>query len=132
MAGSSRDEALATLADGHAVIDDLVARLTSEQLVEPKTIGGGDWSAKDLIGHLAFWEELAVQALRQVRDGARPDIENTFARAAEGIDEINAENQERTAAQSLDDVLARAQAARQAITDAIRSMSDDEWNAKVP
>jgi len=128
----TRDEALATLAEGHGIVDDLVARLTPEQLIEPKTIGGGDWSAKDLIGHLAFWEELAVQALEQLRDGTKPDIETTFARGAEGIDEINAEHQKRTAAESLDTVLKRAQVAREAITDTIGSMSDDEWNAKVP
>jgi hypothetical protein len=120
------------LVDGHAAIDDLVARLTPGQLVAPKTIGGGDWSAKDLIGHLAFWEELAVAALAELRDGTRPEIESTFARGAEGIDEINAQNQERTAAQPLDDVMARAQAAHGSIVPAIGSMPDDEWTAKVP
>ena len=32
----------------------------------------------------------------------------------------------------LDDVIARARAAHAAVTAAIESMSDDEWNAKVP
>ena len=132
MSAVTREDALATLSEGWVVLDDLVARLTPDQLIAPKTIGGGDWSAKDLVGHLAFWEELAVKALGAIRAGSRPDIEDTFARGAEGIDEINAENYERTAAQSLNDVLARAHAAHEAITAAIKEMSDDEWLAKVP
>jgi hypothetical protein len=132
MSAPSREEALAVLSEGHGIVDDLVARLTPEQLVEPKTIGGGDWSAKDLVGHLAFWEELAVQALEQLLKGHKPDVAKIFDRGAEGVDEINAQNQERTTAQSLDAVFARAQAARAAVAAALESISDEEWNAKVP
>ena len=58
-----RQEALATLAEGDAALGALFAQLSSDQLIEPATIGGGDWSAKDLLGHIAFWEELAAQTL---------------------------------------------------------------------
>ncbi|MGZ4104026.1 MAG: DinB family protein [Actinomycetota bacterium] len=128
----SRDEALATLEEGHRLLEALFARLDDEQFVAPKTIGGGDWSAKDLLGHIAFWEELALEALADLRAGATPRIEAIFARAAEGIDEINAGNQQRTAMRSLEEAKARAAAAREALVTAIGSMSDDEWGSKVP
>ena len=132
MPAPSRAEALATLAEGHAAVEALAARLDDEQLTAPKTIGGGDWSAKDLLGHLAFWEELALEALADLRAGRMPRVEPFFARGAEGVDELNAGNSERTATQPLDEVRARAAAAHAGITGAIGSMSDDEWGAKVP
>ena len=128
----SRADAVATLQDGDRELQRLCARLSSEQMNAPKTIGGGDWSAKDLMGHIAFWEELAAEALESLRGGRKPSVESLFARGSEGIDEANARNQERTAAQSLDEVGARASAAHQQIVRAIEDMSDEEWRSRVP
>src|SRR5438445_8463916 len=67
-----RDEASAILRDGQERLDDLLGGMSEGDLVRPATIGGGDWSAKDLIGHVAAWEELAVQALAEWRRGQMP------------------------------------------------------------
>jgi hypothetical protein len=128
----TRDEALATLDEGQSALDALLARLSDDQLTRPATIGGGDWSAKDLLGHVAFWEELALQALDAVRAGGSPDAEGIFGAGSAGVDAANARNQERTSAQSLSDVRARAATAHQAIVAAIQGMSDAEWRSKVP
>jgi hypothetical protein len=132
MAAPTRDEAIATIEAGDTAIGALIRELTDEQMIEPKTIGGGDWSAKDLLGHLAFWEELALEALEDLRAARKPAVEDAFARDAEGVDELNARNQETTSQQSLTEVLARIAAAHTGIIEAIRTMSDDEWTAKVP
>jgi hypothetical protein len=132
MALVSRDEAIATLEEGDTKIGAFVRELSDEQMIEPKTIGGGDWSAKDLLGHLAFWEELALEALEDLRAGRTPRVEDAFVRGAEGVDELNARNQEITAGQSLNEVRARIAAAHTGIIEAIRTMNDEEWNAKVP
>jgi hypothetical protein len=129
MAMPTRAEALATLDEGWTQVEALIERLTDEQACEPKTIGGGEWSAKDLIAHLAFWEELAVEALEQRRAGERPRIEDVFAAGAEGIDAENAGNYERSAPQTIEEIVARATRARQAVVGAIWSMSDSEWDA---
>ncbi len=34
----------------------------------------GDWSLKDIIGHVASWEAEVVSALRDVREGRRPAL----------------------------------------------------------
>lgn len=128
----SRAEALATLEEGHRTLQALFARLDDERFLAPKTIGGGDWSAKDLLGHIAFWEELALEALADLRAGALPHIEAVFARGSDGIDEINAENQRRTAQQLLEETRARAAKAHGTLLTAIDSMGDDEWGSKVP
>src|SRR5262249_22422926 len=130
MTTPTREEAIATLEEGQAALDTLLARLSPEQLVRPATIGGGDWSAKDLLGHIAFWEELASQALNDWRAGRTPAVEQIFAGGAATVDAANAENQERTARQDPEEVRARAATAQTTILQAIRTMSDDEWRAK--
>src|SRR5438309_4032353 len=95
MSESTRQEALATLQQGNDALAALFAQLSPDQMVKAATIGGGDWSAKDLLGHIAFWEELAAQTLAEWRAGQRPSIENAFGQPA--TDAANARNQERTA-----------------------------------
>src|SRR5437870_3789711 len=130
MTQPTRAEALATLEEAWTTVAGLLSLLSEEQACEPSTIGGGEWSAKDLLGHLAFWEELAVEALNERRAGGRPRIEDVFAAGAAGVDAENAANSARTAAQSLNEVLARAGASKEAIVAAIWSMTDQEWSGK--
>src|SRR5437660_12596947 len=91
MAQPSPEKAIRTLDDGRQQVIDLAARLTDEQMEQPATIGGGDWSAKDLAAHLEVWEAIALQALQEWRTGTIPAIEEVFAQGAEGVDALNAE-----------------------------------------
>src|SRR5436309_15894077 len=110
MATPSRHEAMSTLREGQEQLDELLARLSEEDLVKPGTIGGGDWSAKDLIGHVAFWEEIAIDALADWRAGRRSSVEEAFAREG-GVDELNARSQESTRQQGLPEVREQARRA---------------------
>jgi hypothetical protein len=132
VATPTRNEALATLEEGQTALDKLLARLSDDELTRPATIGGGAWSAKDLLGHIAFWEELALQSLDAFRAGRSADAEGIFSGGATGVDAANARNQERTATQSLAEVRARAKATHAAILSAIRAATDAEWQASVP
>lgn len=124
----SIDDAVATLEQAHAVVSDLFARIDDAQAQQPRTIGGGEWSAKDLMGHLAFWEELAIDAIEAWRDGRLPRAEQVFT--GDHVDAINAENFERTAASSMDEVRARAARAHDTLVAMIREIPDDLWRAK--
>jgi Mycothiol maleylpyruvate isomerase N-terminal domain len=118
----SRDEALKILEEGQAELDQLFARLDEAAMMRPATIGGGEWSAKDLMGHIAFWEELALEAIDASRARRGPAVDE-FKNA----DEANAHNQRNTAPQSLTQIHSRAAGAHNAILGAIRAMSDTEW-----
>ena len=100
MATVSRAEALTTLAEGQAELDRLVGGMSNGALARRATIGGGDWSAKDLIGHIASWEALALEHIENTRAG-RP-AGNPFGPG--GVDQRNAENIARVAARSLAEV----------------------------
>jgi hypothetical protein len=125
----SRDQAITTLEQGQRMLEALCARLSDEDLTRPATIGGGDWSAKDLLGHLAFWEELAVELVAARRAGRPPAVDRISAAGDAGVDRANAENQARTARQPLPLVRARAAAAHASVLELIGGLSDDEWQA---
>lgn len=129
MAAITREEAIAILEDGQRQIDALVARLTEEQLSTPNTIGGGEWSAKDLLSHVARWNEIAVEALMAWRAGRKPWIEDVWDG---GVDRLNAENFEVSRALSPDQARDRVRRSHDALVGAIRAMDNHEWHSETP
>ena len=132
MADLSRDQAVAELEDGQRRIDQLLQGLSEEDLIRPATIGGGDWSAKDLIGHVATWEEAAVDAVADIRRGEVPKIEGYFREGEAGVHRFNAETVSAKAELPLSEVRDRAAGAHETLIGQIRAMTDDEWTARVP
>lgn len=130
MAVPTRPAAVQTLEEGHGAIRRLLAEMSEEELIRPGTIGGGSWSAKDLLGHLTTWEEIALASLDEWRRGERPGIEDVFR--AEDVDRINAENVGRKAAVSADRVRSEAARVHRELVAAIDRMADDEWRSKAP
>jgi hypothetical protein len=57
--------------------------LPADVLSEPGAVG--DWSAKDLIAHLAVWEDESLSALQTIAAGRRPPRYARFG----GIDAFN-------------------------------------------
>jgi hypothetical protein len=126
MAVVTREEALAVLEAGQAELDTLFDQLSETELDEPATIGGGDWAAKDLMGHVAFWEELALQTVDAFRGGLTPRV------AQSDTDELNAQNQAEQAAHSATELRARAASAHAALLAALRGLSAADWHAPLP
>lgn len=122
-------EAISTLQEGGAAMGALFEALSDDEMTRPATIGGGDWSAKDLMGHIAFWEELAVRTLAEWRSGVRPEVESIFDAGMAGVDAANAGNLAETACLVLDEVRARARRTHDSLVAGIRGIGDDEWRA---
>lgn len=126
----TQGEAVATLDEGQGQLDALSSRLDDAHLELPATIGGGDWSARDLLAHIAFWEELALEAASEWRAGQVPAIETVFREKR--VDELNAANQQRSRELSPAAVRQRAAAAHQALRLLVNEMAPAEWTAKAP
>lgn len=126
---TTRQQAIATLDEGQAKLDALFARLSDEAMARPKTIGGGDWSAKDVLGHIAFWEELAADLIEAQRAARQPRVAEVFGAGPNAVDQANAADQARNAAMSLAEVRGRGARAHRALVDGIGSASDEEWAA---
>jgi len=124
------DEAVQTLEEGHVATSALFSRLTDAQLEHPATIGGGDWSARDLMAHLEVWEALALQSLQEWRNTTRPFIEEIFAKGADGVDALNEERIQAKRGLSLDEVRIQAADTHRELIDELSHMDDEEWKAK--
>ena len=74
--------------DSWGALQDAIAGLTDEQLTTPGVTG--HWSVRDLMAHVAAWEEEALHALPIIVDGGRLP---KYASQG-GIDAFNARNQE--------------------------------------
>lgn len=132
MATVSREEALATLAEGYSRVAELMAGLSEDQASAPRTIGGGEWSAVDLLDHVAAWEEAAIDAIADVRRGEVPGIEAYFAEDSGGVDRFNAERDASRRGRSAEDIRTRAEGAHRTLVGQIEAMSDEEWMSDVP
>jgi hypothetical protein len=105
--------------------------LSEEALVRRGTIGGSEWSAKDLACHLASWEEIALRSLEDWRRGERPWIESVFE--GEGaVDRLNAENVEAWLAAPVAAALTRFEQEHRDTVDAIAAATDEEWSSTAP
>jgi hypothetical protein len=134
LAALSRQEALTILEDGHERLLAQFDRLSDDDAVRPGTIGGGEWSAKDLIGHIATWEALALRSLIEWRSGEMPWVERAdgpFSAPTTGkVDAFNAKTVSEKAGAALGEIRADAQKTHRDLIEAIESLSDREWAAK--
>jgi uncharacterized protein len=124
----SRDDALTTISDGEQRVLDLLGRVPPEDLVRPATIGGGDWSAKDLLGHLTSWEELALRSLAEWRSGEMPWTQAT----EKSVDQVNAERVAARADRSLGEIRAEHDEVHGRLMEALAGISDEEWSQAPP
>jgi hypothetical protein len=120
----TRDEAIRILEEGRAEIDVLLARAPKADLERPG-IGGGEWSPKDLVGHLESWEEHALEALDAWERGERAPIDRLIG--SRGVNGVNADDIARKSGLTYSEVRRRADATHARIVAAIQAMPDERW-----
>jgi hypothetical protein len=98
------------------------AGLSNSRLTEPGVTG--DWSVKDLIAHVTWWEEEALRHLPLIIVGDRPP---RYSVAYGGIDAFNAMMAERKRDVSLSEVLTQQDDTHQRLIDFVQSVSEDHF-----
>lgn len=68
---STREEAYALLDAARCELLAAIEGLTPEKMTVPML---GEWSVKDILAHVASWEEQILPDLRRIRDGHRPAL----------------------------------------------------------
>jgi hypothetical protein len=97
------------------------AGLTDEQMLEPGVTG--DWSVRDVIAHVTWWDEESLKHLPEVLDGRRPaKYSDTYG----GIDAFNAKSTEEQKELSLADVLRQFDERHHQLVVYIRSVPPDQ------
>jgi len=87
----------------------------------------GQWTLKDVLGHLADWEGLGVEGLRHMAAGHLPRVEHV-----EDVDAWNRAHAEARRDQPWDDVLANLHAARQALLEVLEGIDQADLERLFP
>jgi hypothetical protein len=66
----NRQQLLKQLEKGWTAVKKCYAGLSESQMMEPGVVG--DWSVKDILGHISTWEEEALKYLPLILNGRRP------------------------------------------------------------
>jgi hypothetical protein len=122
----SRTEAIEMLRADRTRTDALLAGLAPADM-ERTGLGGGDWTPKDLVGHLETWEQHALDALAAWDRGEVAPI--GVALDTLGTDEVNRREVERKASMSTESVATSAAATHERLLDALAALDDDRWTA---
>ena len=94
----NREQLLARLDKAWTALGDSYAGLTEAEMMTPGV--AGEWSVKDMLAHVATWEEEALKYLPLVLAGGRPPRYASYG----GIDAFNARMTEAKRGLSLDEV----------------------------
>jgi uncharacterized protein (TIGR03083 family) len=97
------------------------AGLDDAQMTEPGV--AGDWSVKDLIAHVTWWEEEALQHLPHILAGGRPP---RYSVTYGGIDAFNALMAERMRERSLAEVVRQRDETHCRLIAAIETAPEEE------
>jgi len=124
-------EAAAILAKGSEALDALFSKLSADAAEARGTIGGGAWSACDLAGHLATWEEVALRTIEEIRAGRPPSIRDTVTDEA-SLDRFNAAEVERRASIGWEETLTNFRATNTRLVATVRAIPDDDWERVAP
>lgn len=120
----TREEATNILDTGYKRVQELVAKLPPETLLEPG-IGPEGWSARDLAGYYFFWERQALEAIDAWAGGGAAPIDRLLYR---GMKNVNAEAIKGARTVSYDEIAKQADWAHNALLGYIEGISDDLWD----
>lgn len=114
----NRQELKGKIRSSRGELESALGRISNEQ--RTLVILHGEWSIKDLIGHLGFWEARVVSLFLILKAGGIPESDH------QDMDILNAENLLRTRGQSLEEVVGFEQAAYKKVLELIDTASDKE------
>jgi hypothetical protein len=123
---TSQRDAVRILRDEHATVAELVNRL-SRGRATAAGLGGGDWSPKDLLGHLTSWEEYALAAIGAWGEGLTAPID--VALRAQGLHAVNRDAVAMRAARPLARVRAEFDEVHGSLLEVIGAIAPDVWAA---
>ena len=113
----SKENLLARILGARVAFESVLARIPEEKMQE--TILHDEWSVKDLLGHIAFWEEIATSHFEALRAGQTPN-------PITDMDALNARILNDFRHLSLEEVWDREMVAYQNVLDMIENASEDE------
>ena len=112
----SKSDLLAKIEHVYVATRAVLEALPAERWDEKLPAG---WTLKEMVGHLAYWEDTVPPFIESLRTGAARESVGT-------VDEQNANAAAAVKDLSVDEVLKRWQDAHARVTEIVRSLNDDE------
>jgi len=98
----TRSHLLQLIQSEREVLEAALAQVREDRMDEPGVCGA--WSVKDVLAHIAAWEELMVRCLREIQDRAVPVLV-PYGIPDDALDELNGQIREENREKPLDQVL---------------------------
>jgi uncharacterized damage-inducible protein DinB len=121
----TQEEVLARLAKSRQTLHQAIEGLSEEEMTQPQV--EGVWTVKDVLGHIASWEETCLEPFRRYADGGPFEVEV--------IEDYMAWNNEQAARKRdipLDTILDELATVRQGLVEAASRLSAGQWKQRVP
>jgi hypothetical protein len=123
--GTKKQKLLNKLEEAWTAFQESYAGLTEEQLVEPGVTG--DWSVKDILAHVSWWEEEALKHLPHILQGGRPP---RYSVLYGGIDAFNARMTEQRRSLSLSEVLRSLEDTHRRLVEYVQTAPEEQLSSE--
>ena len=117
-----RSQLLNRLDQAWQAFKESYAGLSDAELMEPGVTG--DWSVRDIIAHVTWWEQEALTHLPLILDGGKPP---RYSVTYGGIDAFNAQTLEQKRHLSLSEVLQQQDETHRWLIDFIQSVPEEQF-----
>jgi hypothetical protein len=121
----TKAEALKILRDADTTFHRLLDGLPARTFTAPG-VGGGEWSPKELLAHIAYWEVSALEAIDAWERGDTAPID--VALREDGLTAVNRDGLARMSKGSSAQVRERAAEVHDRLLNRMRSMPTRRWN----
>jgi hypothetical protein len=117
-----KQQLLKELDNAWAALQESYADLSDAQMTKPDVTD--DWSVKDILAHVATWEEEAIKHLPHILEGGRPP---RYSVTYGGIDAFNAQMTEQKRELPLSEVLRQLEETHHQLIDYVQSVSEEQF-----
>jgi uncharacterized damage-inducible protein DinB len=121
----TKEETLARLAESRQALHQAIEGLSEEEMTQAQV--EGMWTIKDVLGHIASWEETCLEPLRRYADGGPFEVQ-----VIEDYLTWNDEQAARKRDVPLDAILDQLASIRQGLVAATSRLSARQWKQRVP
>jgi len=120
----TKEDMLAKLAESRRDLHRAIQGLSGEEMTQVQV--EGVWTIKDVLGHIASWEEISLEPLRRYVDGGPFEVE-----VIEDYLILNEELAARKQDVPLDVILDELDAIRQELVATVSELSAEQWEQRV-
>jgi hypothetical protein len=120
-----KQQVISKLEQAWEAFNDAYAGLSDEQMVQPGVTG--DWSVKDILAHVSWWEEEALKHLPHILEGGRPP---RYSVVYGGIDAFNAQMTELKRGFTLAEVRRQAEETHLRLTAYLQGVAEEPFNSE--